>query len=89
MRCLEQLILDSSLSLILSFSGYYEVPEKMKADLAKATPEELADFNNHVLPLGITHEKNETNTAETTTYPGQKSKEERDHLILGMCNVKL
>ncbi|XP_042889377.1 serine/threonine-protein kinase/endoribonuclease IRE1-like isoform X1 [Penaeus japonicus] len=69
--------------------GYYEVPDKVKSDLAKATPEELADFNNHILPLGITHEKNESDAAEKTTYHSKKSKEERDSLILdGMEQIK-
>ncbi|XP_042207257.1 serine/threonine-protein kinase/endoribonuclease IRE1-like isoform X2 [Homarus americanus] len=40
--------------------GYYEIPENVKADLAKVSPEEVAAINNNVVRLGITHEKNDS-----------------------------
>ncbi|XP_064116018.1 serine/threonine-protein kinase/endoribonuclease IRE1-like isoform X3 [Macrobrachium nipponense] len=44
--------------------GYYEIPENGKVDLAKATPEELVGLGDRILPLGITHEKNDTRSSK-------------------------
>lgn len=44
--------------------GYYEIPENGKVDLAKATPEELIGLGDRILPLGITHEKNDTRSSK-------------------------
>ncbi|XP_068244652.1 serine/threonine-protein kinase/endoribonuclease IRE1 isoform X2 [Palaemon carinicauda] len=44
--------------------GYYEIPENGKVDLTKATPEELLGLGDRILPLGITHEKNDTRSSK-------------------------
>ncbi|XP_045598023.2 serine/threonine-protein kinase/endoribonuclease IRE1 isoform X2 [Procambarus clarkii] len=45
--------------------GYYEIPENVKSDLVKASPEDVAKITDYVLPLGITHEKNNTQPARS------------------------
>lgn len=50
--------------------GYYEIPEDGKVELLKATPEELFGFGYRVLPLGITHQRN---NSKPRTHAGRRS----------------
>lgn len=67
--------------------GYYEIPEKMKADLVKASPEDVAKITDHVR-LGITHEKN--NSQSTSPQKSIVDHSEDDDTIIwdGVDQVK-
>ncbi|KAK3867629.1 hypothetical protein Pcinc_026925 [Petrolisthes cinctipes] len=68
--------------------GYYEIPENVKGELSKATPEEMAEIRERGVRLAITHESNDNQS--NLNPPGKSSKPSTAYQIVseGLSQVK-
>ncbi|CAL4069846.1 unnamed protein product, partial [Meganyctiphanes norvegica] len=53
--------------------GYYDMPENIKTELLKATPEDLYHVNDRIVPLGIAHKNDSDNKRNMGTQTHEHS----------------
>lgn len=64
----------------LKISGYYELPENLKGELTKASPEELAEIRDRGVRLAITHESSDNQS--NPDHPGSSSKTYTAYILI-------
>ncbi|XP_053654534.1 serine/threonine-protein kinase/endoribonuclease IRE1 isoform X2 [Cherax quadricarinatus] len=68
--------------------GYYDIPEKVNADLVKASPEEMGEMSDHIVRLGITHEKNNSQSPRPQDAVRSEAKDADNIFWDGLAQMK-